>query len=81
MYLGAGNEQAYVGKDGWLFYRPGFDHVTGPPFLDEKRLERTSKNSAMRQPDPVKAILDFKEQLAERGIKLSRRCRPCGKTE
>ena len=68
-YLGAGNEQAYVGKDGWLYYRPGFDHVTGPPFLDEKRLERIEK-TGVRQPDPVKAIVDFKEQLAERGIEL-----------
>jgi hypothetical protein len=68
-WLGVGNEQAYIGKEGYLFYRPGFDHVTGPPFLDPKRLERVAK-AGKRQPDPVKAILDFKEQLEERGIQL-----------
>ncbi|MGB6853649.1 MAG: hypothetical protein WBG49_13790, partial [Thermoanaerobaculia bacterium] len=27
--LGVGNEQAYLGRDGWLFYRPDVDYVTG----------------------------------------------------
>jgi hypothetical protein len=67
--LGVGNEQAYLGKAGWLYYRPGFDHVTGPAFLDKKRLERIAKLEE-RQPNPVKAIMDFKAQLESRGIRL-----------
>src|SRR5205814_999628 len=34
--LGAGNEQVYLGRDGWLFYRPDVDYVTGPPFREPK---------------------------------------------
>lgn len=56
--LGLGNEQAYVGRDGWLFYRPGVDYLTGRGFLDAPRS------------DPRVAILDFKRQLAARGIEL-----------
>jgi len=37
---GAGNEKVYVGRLGWLFYRPGFDYLVGPPFLDPSVLER-----------------------------------------
>ena len=33
-YLGAGNERAYVGRDGWLFYRPDLEYLTGTGFLD-----------------------------------------------
>jgi alginate O-acetyltransferase complex protein AlgJ len=67
--LGVGNEEAYLGDDGWLYYRPGFDHVTGPAFLDKKRLQRIAKLGE-RQPDPVEAIVDFKKQLESRGIDL-----------
>ncbi len=72
--LGVGNEQAYVGRDGWLFYRPGMDSLTGPGFLDERQLARRAASGtewrAAPQPDPRKAILDFKRQLDERGITL-----------
>lgn len=56
-WLGAGNEQAYCGQDGWLFYRPDVEHLTGPPFL--------AKNRAS-----IDAILDFHAQLQARGIVL-----------
>ncbi len=72
--LGVGNEQAYIGRDGWLFYRPGMDYLTGPGFLDERQLARRAAAGtewrAAPQPDPRKAILDFQHQLAERGIQL-----------
>mgnify|MGYP006178977607 CR=1 FL=1 len=32
--LGTGNEQVYPGRDGWLFYRPAVDSLTGPGFLE-----------------------------------------------
>ena len=31
---GAGNERVYVGRDGWLFYRPDVEYVTGRGFHD-----------------------------------------------
>ena len=72
--LGLGNEKVYVGRDGWLFYRPGVDYLTGPGFLDPRRLARRAAGGSewrpAPQPDPRKAILRFKRQLAERGITL-----------
>ncbi len=72
--LGVGNEQAYVGRGGWLFYRPGLDSLTGPGFLDKRQLARRTATGtewrAAPQPDPRKAILDFKRQLDARGITL-----------
>lgn len=67
--LGAGNEQVYPGVDGWLFYRPDVDYVIGPPFLDPARLKQRARDLGL-QPDPLKAIVDFNEQLKARGIKL-----------
>lgn len=72
--LGEGNEKVVAGKEGWLFYRPGVDSVTGAPFLDKEyqqmRLEGHEQWESPVQPDPVKAISQFKKQLAVRGIDL-----------
>lgn len=77
--LGAGNEQAYIGRAGpdgrrWLMYRPDVDYLTHPGFLEASALrarEREGDASTLAaQPDPVKAIVDFKRQLARRGIAL-----------
>jgi alginate O-acetyltransferase complex protein AlgJ len=67
--LGAGNEQVYLGRGGWLFYRPDVDYVTGPPFLESKVMTHRAHTAAV-QPDPVKAIVAFRDQLAARGIEL-----------
>jgi hypothetical protein len=67
--LGAGNEQVYIGRDRWLFYRPDVDYVTGPPFLEPKIMTRRAHTTGV-QPDPVKAIINFHDQLAARGIDL-----------
>lgn len=67
--LGAGNEQVYLGRDGWLFYRPDVDYVTGPPFLEPKIMAHRAHAAAV-QSDPVKAIVAFRAQLASRGIDL-----------
>jgi alginate O-acetyltransferase complex protein AlgJ len=69
-----GNEKAYCGRDGWLFYPPDVRHLTGRPFLDERVLEsrrRTGRTGeGPVQPDPLPAIVRFHEQLASRGITL-----------
>ncbi|MBV9490408.1 MAG: hypothetical protein JO069_11905 [Verrucomicrobia bacterium] len=67
--LHIGNEQAYAGRDRWLFYRPDVEYVTGPPFLDPARLKQRARQAGI-QPDPVKAIVDFRNRLAARGIDL-----------
>jgi len=67
--LGAGNEQVYLGRSGWLFYRPDVDYVTGPPFLEPKVMMHRAHAAAV-QSDPVKTIVAFRDQLASRGIDL-----------
>ncbi len=72
--FGLGNEQAYVGQDGWLYYRQGVDYLTGPSFFtaDEGRqgMQFQVKRHEARQPDSVKTLADFRDQLAADGIEL-----------
>jgi hypothetical protein len=74
VWLGAGNEKAYCGEQPWLFYRPGVDYLSGPPFLDpvylRNRTARVSEWATPIEPDPRLAILDLKEQLDRRKIAL-----------
>ncbi|MFM7374853.1 MAG: alginate O-acetyltransferase AlgX-related protein [Chthoniobacterales bacterium] len=52
---GAGSEEAYVGHDGWLFYRSDVDALT---------LHASENNRA------ASGIADFASELARRGIRL-----------
>ena len=73
-HLGVGTEQVYVGHDQWLFYRPGLDYVMGPGFLEparqRQRIASATDGAMPPQPDPRLAIVDFQQQLAQRGILL-----------
>jgi alginate O-acetyltransferase complex protein AlgJ len=73
-WLGAGNERAYVGREGWLFYRPDVEYLTGVGFLDpaymNRRVDGVDQWTTPPQPDPRKAIVHFNRQLADRGIAL-----------
>lgn len=72
--LGGGNEQAYPGQEGWLFYRTDVEYVTGRGFLQAEVLERRVRNAdewtTPPQPDPRPAILELQRELSERGITL-----------
>lgn len=72
--LGVGNEKAYAGRDGWLFYRPEIDHLAGPGFLEPRQLKRRAAGGSEwkrpPQPDPLRGILAFHRQLLARGIQL-----------
>ncbi len=72
--LGVGNERVYVGRDGWLFYRPDVEYVTGRPFLESgemrRRIRAAPEWTAPPTPDPRPAILQFHRDLAARGIVL-----------
>ena len=74
VYAGGGNEKGYVGRQRWLFYRPGIDYCTGPGFLSPRHMARRAESGTGRrpapQPDPRRAILQFHRQLAERNIRL-----------
>jgi hypothetical protein len=52
--LGTGNEQVVPGREGWLFYRPAVDSLTGPGFQEDAR----------------SALLDLHRRLEERGIRM-----------
>ncbi len=73
-WLGAGNEKAYCGRRPWLFYRPDIEYLIGSGVLDPQQLTRrvagTREWRAPPQPDPLKAVLHFRDQLARRGIAL-----------
>jgi len=72
--FGVGNEQVYLGADGWLFHRQGVDYVTGRGFLEPAVLEARRRGGdacdGAPQPDPLAAIEAFHAQLASRGIRL-----------
>jgi hypothetical protein len=73
-WLGAGNERVYVGRDGWLFYRPDVEYATGAAFLSPRqqarRVRAASEWQAPPQPDPLQAIRALKLDLDARGIAL-----------
>jgi hypothetical protein len=72
--LGVGNEKAYVGRQRWLFYRPDIDFLTARGFLDPRQLHKRAHSgdrwTPPPQPDPIRAILQFRDQLAQRDIQL-----------
>jgi hypothetical protein len=74
VFAGGGNEKGYVGRQGWLFYRPGIDYCDGPGFLNPRHMTRRADSGTQwrpaPQPDPRAAILQFHRQLAARGIRL-----------
>jgi hypothetical protein len=55
-----GGDKAIVGRDGWLFYRPGFQYLTERPELSPPDADH----------DPLPAICAYRDQLAARGIRL-----------
>ncbi|MFO7666953.1 MAG: hypothetical protein R6V76_10070 [Desulfobacterales bacterium] len=73
-WLGTGNEKAYCGEKPWLFYRPGVDYLSGPPFLHPVQLRKRAAGGSEwftpTEPDPRVAIIHLKEQLSRRGIAL-----------
>lgn len=72
--LSVGNERVYVGRNGWLFYRPDVEYVTGRPFLEpgqmQRRVRAAPEWTAPPAPDPRPAIIRFKEDLAAKRIVL-----------
>ena len=69
-----GNEKVYVGRKGWLFYRPDVEYVTGPGFLSRRharsRTQAAREWDSVPRHDPVGAIAGFNDQMKARGIRL-----------
>lgn len=73
-WLGVGNERVYPGRDGWLFYRPDVEYITGRGFLDQAQLRRRVATApewtTPPEPDPRRAIGRFKRDMEARGVTL-----------
>jgi len=54
-------DKAVAGRDGWFFYKPAVDYMVQP-------LDFNDQSSILD--DPVPAIVDFRDQMAARGIQL-----------
>jgi hypothetical protein len=72
---GFGNTQTVIGRDGWLYYRPGIDYVGGPGFLEARHFaaQRRKAIKDLRpppQPDPRVAIREFCDECARFGARL-----------
>ena len=72
--FGMGNEKVYLGRGGWLFFKPAIDYLTDHGFLTPhhwaRRAASVDGSTPPQQPDPVQAIVQFHTQLAARGIEL-----------
>jgi hypothetical protein len=58
-WLRDGGEKALVGRDGWLFYKPGFDDMVS-----------RGRGNPRATDDAVAAIVAWRDALAARGIQL-----------
>ncbi len=73
--LGFGTTNVILGRDGWLFYRPGIDWLTGPGLLDATRLavrkqQLIDAGETNPSPDPRPAIVAFHESCRAAGVHL-----------
>ena len=73
-WLGAGNEDVYPGFEGWLYFRPDVDSLTGAPFLAPEVLRLRARGgdqwSPPPQPDPLLAIAELHWQVEAAGAEL-----------
>jgi hypothetical protein len=71
-----GNDQSVLGRNGWLFYQPGLDYLTGPDIVESAHLLLATKKMVDKkgeqnpQPDPRPAILQLHAECMRRGIRL-----------
>jgi len=67
-YLNLGNEKVFLGRDGWLYYRPDVDYLTAGAF--SLKPTESPEGSGERQCSPIPALKAFGDDLAKRGINL-----------
>jgi len=73
-FLLKGNELGELGIEGWAFFKPGIDYVTGAPFLDPAQLRARELGAAEweepPEPDPRPALFELHAFLKAQGVQL-----------
>lgn len=62
-------EKALAGRDGWLFYKPGYEYLVRPSVLDRRSIVVDPEDTPVTD-NPVDAIVTFQNELAALGIDL-----------
>lgn len=69
-----GNQKAVLGRDGYMFYKPGITFLASPGFLHPETIERRERAAHdagdVLVADPRPAIFAMQEAMRERGITL-----------
>ena len=66
---GAGDAPVITGEHGWLFFGPELRHLTVGPFWGHAA-SAVSRATRPEDADPLPAILDFRRQLDDLGVRL-----------
>jgi hypothetical protein len=67
--MGDVGEKAVGGRDGWIFYKPGYEYLVRPDVAD-KRSRVVDPNDKPLVDNPEEAIVAFRDELKTRGIDL-----------
>ena len=71
--LGDTGAKALAGRDGWMFYRPGLQYLTEADRMHRGHTDFASTpraNADTRMRGVVRAIVEYRDQLKRRGIRL-----------
>jgi len=64
-------DQALLGRDGWLFYRPAVQYLVDPVrSVPVRASKETPHGVTTNENDIFAAVVSFRDELAKRGIKL-----------
>lgn len=69
-FLGKGNDRVLIGQDGWLFYRPEIQALTGYGPLQPEPHSVSRDPALLDWEAPLEPIREFAAQLKERGVAL-----------
>lgn len=64
--------EALAGKDGWLFFKPGFDYLVRPSIYDKRSgvVDANDGTNTAFEEDPISTMVNMRDQFKERGIDL-----------
>ena len=68
--LNKGNDRVIIGKDGWLFFRPEIQALTGYGPLEPEPHSVSRDPALLDWESPLRPIMEFGQQLKERGVAL-----------